>query len=112
MAHFAQLDNSNTVINVIVINNSEIEKTTEVVNNNGFIDVIITQSEASGVAYCKSLFGADTNWVQTSYNRSFRGKYAGIGDTYNGNVFESPIVIIDNGIDPSANSNVDTNEVF
>jgi hypothetical protein len=33
--------------------------------------------------------------VQTSYNASFRGKYAGIGDTYDAanNIFSSPVVV-------------------
>lgn len=69
MAHFAQLDNTNKVINVIVIDNS-------ILNNDGIED------EQLGISYCKSLFGEDTNWIQTSYNSNFRGKFAGIGEVY------------------------------
>jgi hypothetical protein len=70
MAHFAQLDEDNKVVNVIVISNDETH------DKDGI------EQEALGVAFCKSLFGADTKWVQTSFNANIRGKYAGIGDTY------------------------------
>ncbi len=70
MAHFAQLDSNNKVINVIVIDNDKTH------DQNGL------EQESLGVAYCKSLFGSDTNWVQTSYNGNIRGCYAGVGMTY------------------------------
>jgi hypothetical protein len=70
MAHFAQLDQNNVVTQVIVVNNSDIME-------NG------QESEAKGIAFCRSLFGQDTNWVQTSYSGSFRVRYAGIGYTFN-----------------------------
>lgn len=70
MAHFAQLDKNNTVITVIVVHNNELLDE----NNN--------EIEQKGIDFCKSLFGQNTKWVQTSYNASFRGKYAGINDTY------------------------------
>ena len=63
MAHFAQLEN-NVVTQVIVVNNQEVP------------------DEATGIAFCKSIFGKNTKWVQTSYNNNFRGRYAGIGFTY------------------------------
>lgn len=69
MAHFAKIEN-NTVTQVIVVNNETLE-------NKEFPD-----SESIGVAFCQSLFGSDTNWLQTSYNGSFRGRYAGAGMTY------------------------------
>ena len=71
MAHFAQLDANSVVIEVIVINN-------DVVQNLPF-----PESEPIGVAFCQSLYGADTAWKQTSYNANFRKNYAGIGYTYN-----------------------------
>ena len=74
MAHFAQLD-GNTVTQVIVINN-------EVIGNALSLD-----GEAEGIAFCQSLFGADTQWAQTSYSGAFRGKFAGIGDTFDGTNF-------------------------
>jgi hypothetical protein len=70
MAHFAQLDENSQVIQIIVV------------NNNDCGDLSFPESELVGVAFCHSLFGSDTKWVQTSYNNNFRRKYAGIGDTY------------------------------
>jgi len=67
MAHFAQLDESNNVLQVIVVNNNELL-------DNGI------ESEAKGIEFCQSLFGG--NWVQTSYNNNFRKNYAGIGYFY------------------------------
>lgn len=63
MAHFARLEN-NIVTQVIVVNNEEVP------------------DEATGIAFCKSLFGEDTEWKQTSYNNNFRGTFAGVGMTY------------------------------
>jgi hypothetical protein len=92
MAHFAQLDENNVVVQVIVINNSELLTQKIVTTDEGFINVSTVESEEKGMDFCKSLYGADTNWVQTSYNGSFRGKYAGIGDTYENGVFVAPEV--------------------
>ena len=69
MAHFAQL-NGQTVTQVIVVNN-------DIIGNASGLN-----GEAEGIAFCQSLLGAETEWAQTSYNASFRGKFAGIGDTY------------------------------
>lgn len=79
MAHFAQIKN-NTVVNVIVVNN-------DVLDNKEFPD-----SEPIGITFCKSLYGQNTQWLQTSYNANFRGKYAGIGDYYDevNDVFVAP----------------------
>jgi hypothetical protein len=70
MAHFAQLDGSYTVTQVIVINNETI------------YDLPFPESEPVGVAFCQSLFGDTTVWKQTSYNANFRKNYAGVGYTY------------------------------
>ena len=78
MAHFARVQD-NTVREVIVINN-------EVLENKPF-----PESEPIGIAFCKSLYGADTDWLQTSYNATFRGKYAGSGDKWDGTNFVSPV---------------------
>lgn len=84
MAHFAQLDENNKVIQVIVVADKD------TADDKG------KEKEEIGVAFCKSLFGENTKWVQTSYNSNFRGIYAAKGDTYdeNNNVF----VIRDEGI--------------
>lgn len=72
MAHFAQLDENNVVIQVIVVANEEL------------LDETGQESEAKGIEFCKSLFKNETtNWVQTSYNHKFRKRYAGIGFSYN-----------------------------
>lgn len=70
MAHFAEIDENNVVTRVIVVSNAI---TTD---ENG------VESEALGIAFCQSLLGANTRWVQTSYNGNFRVRYAGIGYTY------------------------------
>jgi hypothetical protein len=70
MAHFAELDSSNNVIRVIVVGNPDC------------LDDAGNESEAVGIAFCQQLFGADTRWLQTSYNGNIRKRYAGIGYTY------------------------------
>jgi hypothetical protein len=74
MAHFAQIDENNLVINVIVVSDEDTS------DNNG------VKSGSIGVAFCQKLLGANTNWKQTSYNNNIRGNYAGIGYTYMTNV--------------------------
>jgi hypothetical protein len=69
MAHFAQLDGNNVVMQVIVIHNNEL-----------MLDG--AESEDKGVLFCKSLLGQDTHWKQTSYNGNMRKNYAGIGFTF------------------------------
>ena len=80
MAHFAQLDDNNVVINVIVVNDSD---TTD---DNG------VETESVGIAFCQNLLGKDTNWRKTSYNNNIRGNYAGVGYTYDAtlDVFIAP----------------------
>jgi len=69
MAYFAELDDSNTVLRVISISNDEAP------------DPAPAHSEPLGQAFIASL-GLPGRWVQTSYNGTFRGRYAGIGYTY------------------------------
>ena len=68
MAHFAELDKDNKVINLIVVDNNEL------LDDNG------VESENKGIDFCVNLFGG--KWVQTSYNATIRKHYAGIGFTY------------------------------
>ena len=79
MAHFAKVEN-NTVQEVIVVNNEVI------LDENG------TEQESIGIDFCKSLYGPHTEWVQTSYNAGFRGKFAWIGDNWDGENFISPTI--------------------
>jgi hypothetical protein len=68
MAHFAELNESNIVTQVIVVANA----------------VLIdgdTESEAKGIDFLESLYG-HRNWVQTSYNATMRKNYAGGGFSY------------------------------
>ena len=70
MAHFAQLNENNIVLRVIVVNNSVID------------DLPFPESAPVGVAFCQSLYGENTIWKQTSYNANFRVNYAGIDGVY------------------------------
>jgi hypothetical protein len=70
VAHFAQLDQNNVVLQVIVVSNNDVD------------NLPFPESEPIGIAFCQSLFGADTIWKQTSYNNKFRRQYAGIGGGY------------------------------
>lgn len=94
MAHFAKLDENNTVTAVFVVHNNELAINSEVIIENGFIKEKLVLSEERGIQFLQGLYGADTCWAQTSYNGNFRGKYASIGDTYDAdaNEFRSPVV--------------------
>jgi hypothetical protein len=70
VAHFAEIDENNIVIRVIVIDNAEIS------DGEGGDD------EAAGIAVCRHHCGEDTNWVQTSYNNNVRLRFAGGGMLY------------------------------
>ena len=74
MAHFAQIDSDNIVTQVIVVDDSDAAKDAS--------QSWSTWNEAGGIAFCRSLLGADTNWVQTSYNNNIRFRYAGVGMKY------------------------------
>lgn len=69
MAHFAQLDENNMVIQVIVVHNNELLDNGE-------------ESESKGILFCQSIYGIDTTWKQTSYNGAFRKNFAGVGFKY------------------------------
>lgn len=72
MAHFAEIDQNNVVLRVIVVDNKDTS------TPDG------TEIESIGVAFCQRLFGG--NWVKTSYNGNIRKNYAGIGYTYNAEI--------------------------
>ncbi len=77
MAHFAKIENG-IVREVIVVGNDD------------------APNENAGQAFIASI-GLTGTWIQTSYNNNpvegaSRGKYAGIGDTWDGTVFASPVV--------------------
>jgi hypothetical protein len=70
MAHFAELNENNEVLRVIVVDNNDTS------NSDG------EEIEQIGISFLKGLFGNDTNWKQTSYNGNFRFRYAGVGYSY------------------------------
>ena len=70
MAHFARLDENNNVLIVVKIDDSCC------VDSNG------TESEAVGIAFCQSLYGTDTIWLQTSINKNIRKNFATVGGRY------------------------------
>ena len=75
MAHFAELDNNNVVLRVVVVSN----------------DCVPSDEHIDGETWCINFFKGGT-WKQTSYNNNFRKQYAGIGFTYDAakNKFLSP----------------------
>ena len=61
MAHFAEVDNNNIVLRVLVVDNS---------------------LEHKGADFLSNDLGLGGTWIQTSYNGNFRKNFAGIGYTY------------------------------
>lgn len=80
MAHFAHIENG-LVTRVEVLNN----------------DVIATDkgndSELKGKRFLAGLYPdtIEDDWVQTSYNATIRGAYAGIGYMWDGKTFIAPV---------------------
>jgi len=72
MAHFAQLDENNVVLQVIVVDNKD------TADANG------VEKEHIGAAFCEKLLGG--TWKQTSYNGNIRKHYAGIGYKYHADI--------------------------
>jgi hypothetical protein len=68
MAHFAELDETNIVKQVIVVHNNEL------------LDENNVEQEQKGIDFCVAHYGG--TWIQTSYNGTIRKNYAGIGSTY------------------------------
>jgi hypothetical protein len=71
MAHFAEIDNTNKVLRVLVVDNAQ---------------------EHRGQEFLAVECNLGGTWIQTSYNANFGGKYAAIGDTWDGTNFVSPVV--------------------
>jgi len=61
MAHFAQVDENNIVVNVVVVPDEQ---------------------EQRGQDFLANELGLGGRWIQTSYNGSFRKQFAGIGFSY------------------------------
>jgi hypothetical protein len=71
MAHFAEIDSNNTVLRVLVVDNS---------------------LEEQGADFLANTLGLGGIWIQTSYNGRIRNKFAGISDIYDAarDVFYAP----------------------
>ena len=84
MAHFAKLNSDNVVTHVSVVDNWNIT------DGNG------QEQESVGVAYLHGVHGVQEGitWKQTSYNANFRGRYAGLGYTYDSELdeFVEPVI--------------------
>ena len=95
MSHFARLDDNNVVLEVNALSNHELVTSKDTVDENGNVVVSLVESEDKGIAFLTAWSGGHTNWKQTSYNATFRGKFAGIGDTYDPvtNMFIAPVVV-------------------
>ena len=76
MAHFAEIDSDNKVLRVLVVDNEQ---------------------EHRGQEFLAEELGLGGTWIQTSYNNNFRGKFAGIGYTYDpvNDVFIEPPTIVE-----------------
>jgi hypothetical protein len=74
MAHFAHIDN-NIVKRVIVISDDNCPDPAP-------------DNEQQGQAFIANVLGLAGEWKQTSYNGNFRGRYAGLGYTYDPNLDE------------------------
>jgi hypothetical protein len=70
MAYFAEIDEDGTVLQVIAV------------SNNDAPDPAPTNSEAIGQAFIANVLGLPGEWRQTSFNHSFRKRFAGIGWRY------------------------------
>ena len=61
MAHFAEIDSTNTVVRVLVVPD---------------------EFEKDGENYLANEIALGGTWIQTSYYGKFRGRFAGVGMTY------------------------------
>jgi hypothetical protein len=64
MAHYAQLNENNIVLKVIVVDNE------------------YAPTEEEGLDYIVNVLKLNGTWIQTSYNGNIRGKFAGVMDIY------------------------------
>lgn len=80
MAHFAKIDESGIVLQVIRVADDDAP------------DPAPSHSEPLGQAFISDVLGLPGEWKQTSYNDNFRKQYAGIGWRYDSlaDVFIAP----------------------
>jgi hypothetical protein len=79
MAHFALVDETKVVREVLTVGNDDVD------------NLPFPESEPLGQAFIASC-GIEGVWLETSYNNNFRGTYAGIGYTYDAalDIFVAP----------------------
>lgn len=84
MAYFAQIDENNVVIEVIGVSNTVL----------GEPENTYPATDAIGQTFIADVLNLPGTWLQTSYNGTFRGTFAGIGFTYDAqnDVFVEPPV--------------------
>ena len=83
MAHFAKIENG-IVEQIIVISNDVCGEPT----------LTFPETESAGRAFIANTLKFAGTWKQTSYNNNFRGRYAGIGYTYDADLdeFIAPVI--------------------
>jgi len=89
MAHYAIIDERNIVIHV----QTGVDETVTQINTDG--TEVGGSTEAWEQFYTTQLANPNLFVKRTSYNaavNSYRGKYAGVGDTWNGTEFIAPII--------------------
>jgi len=64
MAHFAEIDENNIVLRVIVVKDD------------------FDEDEALGETFCQNLTNSSNRWIRTSYNGNIRYNFAGKGMFY------------------------------
>lgn len=84
MAYFAQLNELNVVTQVISVANDVCGEPT----------LSFPDTCSAGRAFIANTLNLGGVWKQTSYNNNFRGRYAGIGYTYDAELdaFIAPVV--------------------
>lgn len=72
MAHFAEIDENNKVLRVIVISNDSC----------GEPSAVFPETESTGCGFISDVLRLPGTWKQTSYSGSFRKNYAGVDFVY------------------------------
>lgn len=73
MAHFAEIDEENKVVNVIVLDNSILKNKFNI------------ETESIGIEFLRNIYGNSKKFVQCSVNHKFRDIFPFIGDMYDPN---------------------------
>ena len=89
MAHYATINEQNIVIQVM----TGVDETVTQIDTNG--TEVGGSTEAWEQFYTTQLANPNLFVKRTSYNattNNYRGKYAGVGDTWNGTEFVAPVI--------------------